>query len=863
LARKASAPVSELGGQPQSDAATAHPASKAERRKARAAGRRRAREERRLRAAAPESDVAAEPDSSAIASSSPPEVRKRKGSAREQKGAQRQRKQVRRRQSNRHPDATPAHPATAAGEEGWSPASIVVRGEEEESAKLSAALTKAFENLRLGSLGGAERPQLVVVMPNASPGDLPKGAICCLVGSSATAEDGAAIRSAKAMGGVFVPTALIASRHRGEQVFDGAGHFSEEGPRILAIAIRDAVLGSEGFVCPAGGGPHRRVQHPGYSHPESPSQILKMIDWPGKSPAASLGAAFRADDLEQFIEGNICLATAEGGDAVPFRLPFNWDRPLDSRAATRLYGLAAVSNVLVYWLLRANRVPVRQAGHIEVLLKQRGIAASGLLAGAGAIILDFLRVEAGLPEQAWTLTAVRQRAIAFELFLLCCKAAVEKRIRFNESACAPVFDGLVQLLERLHGTAAIGGGTADGTAEAARLAAMALPLRHSADGARLLDEALEYLRCCHLEAGMSADGVWEDGILQHCAVLSSLRALAADLRVVQSSNSDILEAILKLARFVDLFVTPEGQSPAIAEQPSLDLKRPAAASRTLLRKAGGAAFRPANEGYLPQSGYFISRSGKTASKVTSHLVMLARPANKGGPSLSFSIAGLPMLIGGGTLDPKAPREVRRAALEDPASHNAVRINGRLYRDADPDPSKIRLAGTWREKDWAAARLVNEAFQGATVSRTVVHLRPSHGLLVVDEFAGSPDMLFEQFWHFAPELQPHGSPLFFSAGKRGILSVAFDGGEITGPSKGGDGPIGWTAKAKRNVVPNPYICCSTTSAKGIVAAFFGWGTTHVRVELQTTAIAGGWQSTMATPSFRAGFEFAEGRLSALG
>jgi hypothetical protein len=125
------------------------------------------------------------------------------------------------------------------------------------------------------------------------------------------------------------------------------------------------------------------------------------------------------------------------------------------------------------------------------------------------------------------------------------------------------------------------------------------------------------------------------------------------------------------------------------------------------------------------------------------------------------------------------------------------------------------------------------------------------------------MLFEQFWHFAPELQPHGSPLFFSAGKRGILSVAFDGGEITGPSKGGDGPIGWTAKAKRNVVPNPYICCSTTSAKGIVAAFFGWGTTHVRVELQTTAIAGGWQSTMATPSFRAGFEFAEGRLSALG
>jgi hypothetical protein len=282
-----------------------------------------------------------------------------------------------------------------------------------------------------------------------------------------------------------------------------------------------------------------------------------------------------------------------------------------------------------------------------------------------------------------------------------------------------------------------------------------------------------------------------------------------------------------------------------------------------LRKAGGASFRPANQAYFPEGGYFVSRSGKTAGKITSHLVLLARPATRGGMSLSFSIGGVPVLIGGGTLDPKAPREVRRAALDDPASHNAVRIDRRLYREAVSSPSKIRLAGMWHERDWAAGRLINEAFAGAVVSRTVVHLRPSHSLLVVDELAGSQEMLFEQFWHFAPELQPHGSPPFFSAGKRGIVSVAFDGTEMGDPSKGGDGSIGWTAKAKRNVVPNPYIRCATISAKGLVAAFFGWGSTHTRVELEATAVANGWQATLAGPSFRAAFAFAEGQLTALG
>ena len=861
MARKVSTPASDLGGQPQSGSAAAQPASKAERRKAKA-GRRRAREEKRLMAAVPESAEAAELDSSAIASTSPPDTRKHKRSVRQQKGGPRQRKRARRRQQKQNPDAPPV-PADTDDSKSWRLKSILVKGDQTEAAKLSAALQLAFENLGLGSVGGAEWPQLVVLMPNAPLGQLPKGATCCVIGSSESADNEAAIRSAKAIGALFLHTPLIASPHRGEHIFDSPGHLSEAGAGTLATAIRDAVLAQEGFVVPAGAGPHSRVQHAAGPHRLSPSQILKMIDWPGKSPAASLGAAFRADDLEHFIEGNIRLARGEGEDAVPFRLPFNWDMPLDPGTATTLYGLAAVSNVLVYWLLRANRVPVRRAGHIEVLLKQRGITASGLLAGAGAIILDFLRVEINVPEQAWTLTAVRQRAIAFELFLLCCKAAVERRIRFNESACAPVFDGLLQLLERLRGAAAIGGGTADGIVKIARFVAMVLPLRHSGDGAHMLYEAIECLRRCHLEPGMSAEGVWEEGLPQHCTVLSSLRALATDLRAAQSSNPNISEAILKLARFVDLFVTPEGQSPAIAEQPPLDLKRPATASRTLLRKAGGASFRPANEGYLPQSGYFISRSGKTDRKISSHLVLLSRPANKGGMSLSLSIGGVPMLIGGGTLDSRAPREVRRAALENPASHNAVRINGLLYREADPDPSKIRLAGTWHEKEWAAARLINEAFSAAVVSRTVVHLRPSHGLLVVDEFSGSQDILFEQFWHFAPELQPHGSPPFFSAGKRGILSVAFKGAETTAPSKGGDGSIGWTAKAKRKVVPNPYMRCSTTSAQGLVAAFFGWGSAHARVELQATATAGGWQATLASPSFRAAFAFAEDRLTALG
>ena len=470
---------------------------------------------------------------------------------------------------------------------------------------------------------------------------------------------------------------------------------------------------------------------------------------------------------------------------------------------------------------------------------KKGITASGLLAGASVIILDFLRAKLTLPESAWGLAAVRRRAAALEVFLLCCKLATQRRIRFDESACGPVFHELLQLLEHLRGPGVPRPGSAAGVDLSMGMIGLALPLRKTAYGARLLQDAIESLHLCQLEAGMSSDGVWEEGIVQQIGVLGSLRILARDLKVANISARPIAETMVKLARFIDIAVS-EGHYPALAEMPPGDGRRTLAMAEAVLRGNGASAKR-SSDGYFPDGGYFISRSAKSERKPSSHLLLVARTGARGGMSLTFSVAGSPVLIGGGTLAKTASREIRRAALDDPGSHNAIRVNKFSHRrEKNLGVSAVRLVGNWQERQWTAARLINEAFAPAAISRTVIHLKTAPAVLVVDEL-NSPEKEsnFEQFWHLSPELQSHGPPLFFSTRKGGILSVAFDSDAPPEVQRGDHGLIGWTTAADRKVVPNPYIVRAKTTTSGLMASFFCWGSDHVSATIDLKGVPNGF------------------------
>ena len=225
--------------------------------------------------------------------------------------------------------------------------------------------------------------------------------------------------------------------------------------------------------------------------------------------------------IEHFLEGNVPLTIGGERKSTPYYIPSDWAKETKGRADRyTLYGLDFVASVLNYWYLRANGVTSPKLAPLGKILKQRGVSASTLLTAFGAVILDSVENTEKLPPAAWEISCVQRRARAFELFLLCCRMAALKRIKFDAAACGFVFRALVELLERLRVFTFASIGSANKVAEAAVLIALSLPLRKTRYGALLLEETLEALCAYQLEAGMSPDGVWYEGFAQQCSILA-------------------------------------------------------------------------------------------------------------------------------------------------------------------------------------------------------------------------------------------------------------------------------------------------------------------------------------------------------
>jgi hypothetical protein len=357
---------------------------------------------------------------------------------------------------------------------------------------------------------------------------------------------------------------------------------------------------------------------------------------------------------------------------------------------------------------------------------------------------------------------------------------------------------------------------------------------------------------------MSPDGVWYEGFAQQCSIVAILRFLAADLRAAEVSARPVNAAIARLEPFITAFLSFEGMSPPIAEMPPAKGKRPAASAARTQSPLPGGPLREAS--VFPEGGFFVSNTRKKVAQPSSQLVLQARAAGMGGPSLSFSVGPDFLLIGGGTQSRRAPAEARTAAWENPAAHNAVRINGEDYRKTDDASEQaIRIENAWEDSDWAAVRMINTAFAKAPMARTAIHAKSISALLIIDELSaetGAAD--FEIFWHLAHALRK-ADDMSFRCPKGGFLNASFDAGATVELRQGGTDGLGWASTNKREVSPNPYLVRTIRTIRAVVPSFFRWNARPLESEVQTGAMANGWRASVVSGDRALAFAYDNGRL----
>ena len=661
-----------------------------------------------------------------------------------------------------------------------------------------------------------------------------------------------AARVAKAAGAFFVPMEPLVARYGPETIFHN-GELSESGASKLAEWIRDGILEQfSGVLLPPPVGRRPDMEH-GVGLSSSPPELLKLLDWPPGQLPKSLRIRCSIEEIEDFLDGAVLLPMDGENHRVQFHLPFEWSIPVEGRVGeSRLYGLEFVSSVLTYWFMKASRTPFKPTKQIDAILNRRNISASALLDGAAAVLLDCIRAKGELPRKGWALLAMQRRAAAFQLFLLCSRLAALRKIKFDASACGAVFEALVELLERMRGGGFASLGTAGAVSRHAVLASLALPLRKISFGNLLLDESLQAIHL-QLELGMLPDGVWLEGFREQASVVETLALLSADLRCADVSLRSISGGQAKLARFVSALLV-NGSCPSIGELAPGRYSKAAKAAQSIMSAAPRTSRVQAHGGkelvdvaIFPDSGFFISRSPAAGKRPASQLVVHARAPTLGGPSLSFSLAETPLLIGGGTADRKAAAHIRRAAREDPGAHNAIRVEGQTYGElvSRSECDLIRMDAIWEEERWCAVRVISTPSEAVELVRTTIHLKQANALLVIDEVRSSRRLSVEQFWHLSPSLQRLGSAVTaYEVPGRGFLNFASDHEDRVVWSQGGEKGIGWTANAKREIIATPFLVRrDQADGEVVMASWFRWDLKPARARVRVEASENGWHASV--------------------
>ena len=635
---------------------------------------------------------------------------------------------------------------------------------------------------------------------------------------------------------------------------------------ILIVAAQQNLLPAVLHASPLRSAPNDLIEASDLA--QKPLDLLSKLSWDAPTPPKLIEARLSRSALEAFADSQIALEHRGSSRLLPIGESIDWNVPLESeREAASFFGLSFLSSVLLYWYVKASGKTNDDLAAIDKTLKEKGVTASALLSRSGSIIADFAeQCRPSKTPSAWTRPALVQRAKVLLLFLLACRAAARRRIRFDAALCTPAFLGLVDAIEFLRRDSGAAIGQEEGISQIGFLVGIALPLRRMTYGRILLEECFNHLATFHLAAGLSEDGVWRGTFEEHCGTLKAAVTLLVSVRALKLSAAlPVSAAAEQMTAFVEAMLRGNSLPPPINHIAQVSHEKNLKLARTALSVPGAKPIEPRATYVLPDTGYFISHTRGEHGPASSQLVVHAaagdvRHKRPGRFSLSFCIGDTDLVIGGGAISRKVPKDIAAILRTDLASGNEYRVNGTSYGAAESvAPDAIALERSWEGRGWAAATFVNTAHADARIRRTAIHLKPVHALLVVDELTSKSgsECVFEQFWHLAPDMIRQGDLYQFATTAPGCLSVAFDSGgsgpDVLAASTPQDNPISWSVSRDGELVPHPVVRRTLSTGNGLAVSLFQWSREPAPLNLRHGGLQeDGWMIEALGKSFEVRF-----------
>ncbi|HTT97658.1 MAG TPA: hypothetical protein VMF58_06375 [Rhizomicrobium sp.] len=671
------------------------------------------------------------------------------------------------------------------------------------------------------------------------------------------AENHAIAMLACALDGAFVDTASLFRRHGADRALKGAA-LTDFGAELLASAI---------LAIAAGGRVQLNVSRPQWpvapdldaARALSASDLLAQLSWSSPKAPKLLWTHASTDSMQAFLDRKVAIADDQ---TLSIELPVAWPAELPNRAAeTQVLGLEFLAGPLNYWYSKAGNSSSDRNVEIDALIKERGVGAGEILARAGKIIVDFADRHPVANSKAWEENAVSRRARVLALFVLCCRMAVKRNVKFDEAILLRVFHELLNMIEVLRAADFYAVGSFDGIQQDSLVAGLALALRKTAYAEQLLAESMDRLKTLQLNVGLTADGVWRNGTFSdHCTLLAQFKTMLGDFNTIDVALKEpVAAAAKKMTVFAEALLKSDGAPPVFDNSQQKSYLKKLAGTRRALAGAGFSKNAPPKGKPMPRitdtyvfrdAQYFASHTSQSPS-ADSSLVILHRERasvprnNPGGISLVFAHGENDLLVGA---DPQEGTKKRdKEAYFDAALRNGYRINGSGYvPEQDITPGQARLVKSWRGEGWAAAKGIDRSNPAGSVIRTAIHLKSQHALIVVDalESTDGRETSFEQFWHIAPGFTPSdpaGASLCF-AGEGGNLMATFDTRAATASEPEGEG--------------GTCIRCTLHMTKGVVATLFQWSDAPAPSALKVlSATGGGWSLEVSGAAFEGRFELA--------
>jgi hypothetical protein len=536
----------------------------------------------------------------------------------------------------------------------------------------------------------------------------------------------------------------------------------------------------------------------------SPSELLGQLLWEEPVAPKLLWTHVSKEAMEALIDEKLTLSS---GAELALRAPIAWPEEISDRATSiQILGLEFLTGPLSYWYSKASGRGGKQLAEIDVLLKDRGVKASEILSRAERAMLDFAaHYPADAASDAWREKAVSRRVRVLMLYVLCCRMALKRHIRFDADAFTRIFRNLLDLIELLRADDFYKPASIEGFEQDCLLVGLGLALRGTAYGNRLLEESLERLRTLQLDLGFTADGVWRVGSFSdHCGLLSTFRTLMGDFGKLDAALIEpFAAAAKKMTVFAEAVLKSNGQPPLFDNGKQKSFASQLSGTRRALAQASGKSIDKSKLASMPRiadtyvfrdAQYFISHSTQKVLDESSLVLLHADSPNfiegdPGGVTLAFAYGEADLLRRAEA--PELEKKKDKSPLFDPALRNGYHVDGAGFDgESRIVPNAARIVKSWRGPGWAAARSIDEINPAAAVTRVAIHLKAVHALIVVDalETRQGGDAVFEQFWHIAPGLaaRPGIKGTLRFGSPDGGMNVAFDANDTVSVEAEGEG-----------------------------------------------------------------------------